>query len=109
MMKILAAGAMSLAFSAAAMAEGPAGQVYEVSAGEGTATVNFASDGSYSIAYSEGGSSGTWTYSDGQLCVTDSEAGEQVCNEWSNLGVGESIVTAVWSGEGVEQTITRVE
>ena len=104
---LLTAGAVAVAFTAAAFAEGPAGQVFEVSTPAGTATVSFSAGGTYTIDTDEGSGTGTWSYGGGELCV-DSGEGE-VCGSWSGLGVGESTVSTDFSQDGSAQTITRIE
>lgn len=107
MKTILTAAVAALGLSAFALADGPAGHVYDVTDGENTWQSTFAEDGGYSNTL---GGEGTWTYEDGELCLlTESEAGAQeVCNEWETMEVGESITTDVWSAEGTQLTITRV-
>jgi hypothetical protein len=106
--KILAASAAAFAFTALAFADdhGPAGQTFEVSAGEVTQTVAFADDGTYTASVGDQSATGTWTFSDDTLCIVNA-AGE-ACGAWSGLAVGESTTSSEFSADGSEATIKRV-
>lgn len=109
MKTLIIAAAAALGLSGLAFANGPAGQVFEITAGDLVYQAMFAEDGGYSNSV---GTEGTWTYEDGTLCLQmESEEGTQeLCNSWESMEVGESVTTSEWSADGeTEMTITRVE
>lgn len=107
MKTILTAAAAAFGLASLAMADGPAGHVYEVTDGENTWQSTFSEDGGYS---NSAGGEGSWTYEGGELCLhMEAEDGTQsMCNPWEEMGVGESMTTTDWSQDGTELTITRI-
>lgn len=106
-MKAFATGVIAaLGLAGLALADGPAGHVYEISipSAEVTYTTSFHEDGSMTNSL---GQEGSWTFEDGVLCITAGE--EPLCNPFEPTDVGESMTTTEWSVDGAEMTITRVE
>lgn len=106
--KFIVAGAAILASSAAAYADGPAGQSFEIT-GEYSRSVSFADDGSYTVTMGGETSSGSWHMQDGQLCVHNPSSGADACADWNPMGLGDSITSTDYSPDGSEETITRTE
>ncbi|MEQ8434231.1 MAG: hypothetical protein RIA71_08315 [Oceanicaulis sp.] len=110
MKRILLAAAALVAFSSAAFAQGPAGQSFDLVSGETVSAVTFSDDGVFTHTAGDVTAEGAYTYADGELCVTmtggDAEA-EPVCGAWTDLEIGESVVTIEFSADGSEMTITR--
>lgn len=84
----------------------PGGQVFDIVLGEIEYSTTFNEDGTYSNTL---GSSGNWSMDDENLCLTPTDGAESICNPWDSLEVGESTTTTVWSPDGSEMVITRVE
>ena len=89
----------------AALAD-PGGQVFDIVYGEIEYSTTFNEDGTYSNTL---GGSGNWTMEDETLCLTPENGTESRCNPWASLEVGESTTTNVWSPDGADMVITRVE
>ncbi|MFP4519245.1 MAG: hypothetical protein ACLFQ5_07300 [Oceanicaulis sp.] len=109
MKRILLAAAALVAVSSAAYAEGPAGQTFDVTAGETVSTFTFTADGGFTQTVGDEIAEGTFTYAEGELCLTP--AGDEVealCGDWTDLDIGESTTTTEFSGDGGEITITRI-
>lgn len=89
------------------------GHSYEVSSANGTATVTFSGDGAYTMTNADGASTGAWTLSEGELCVTPTvpegtEGPGTLCGGWTPVDVGGSFTSTDWSENGEELTITRI-
>lgn len=108
MKSIITAAAMALGLAGAAFADGPAGHVFDISAGDAGYQARFAEDGGYTNTL---GAEGSWTYADETLCLQlpAEEGTQEICNPWESMEVGESMTTAEWSADGTEMTITRIE
>jgi hypothetical protein len=112
MKRFLIAAAALVALSSAAFAEGPASQSFDLVSGETVSTVTFFDDGAFTHTAGDVIAEGTYTYADGELCVTmtgdDAEAeAEALCGAWTDLEIGESTVSIEFSADGSEMTITR--
>ncbi|KPP81343.1 MAG: hypothetical protein HLUCCA04_10150 [Oceanicaulis sp. HLUCCA04] len=106
-MKMFAAGLVAaLGLSGAALAVSPSGHVYESTETESgySYTSTFHADGRFT---NDMGNEGTWTYADGELCITVEDT--ELCNPFEASEVGESVTTDEWRADGVEITITRIE
>lgn len=106
-MKIFAAGLVAaMGMAGSALADGPAGQVYESTETESghSYTSTFHADGRFT---NDMGNEGRWTYEDGELCIIVGES--SLCNPFEPSEVGESVTTDEWRADGVEITITRIE
>ncbi|MCH8488412.1 MAG: hypothetical protein LAT81_00605 [Oceanicaulis sp.] len=103
-------GAASALFLASAAYASPAGQVFEITAGETSYSLWFDEDGGYIKQTEDGAKVGAYTFEDGELCLTSAETEEARCGEWpADLAVNESAVSTDWSDDGLEATILRVE
>lgn len=106
-MKAFATGLVAaLGFAGLALADGPAGHVYDIAipSAELTYTTTFHADGRMENSL---GQEGVWTYEGGELCI--GSAAEPTCNPFEMMDVGESVTTSEWSPDGAEMTITRIE
>lgn len=103
-------GAASALFLASAAYASPAGQAFEITAGETSYSLWFDEGGGYIKRTDDGAKVGTYTFEDGELCLTSAETQEARCGEWpADLAVDESAVSTDWSDDGLEVTILRVE
>ena len=107
MLKTFAAAALAaVSFVGLALAEGPAGHTYAVTTADESWETTFADDGTFTDTR---GLTGTWTYADGELCLTMStaEGDAQICNTFNALEVGGSSTSTGWTDDGSALTITR--
>ncbi|MFN3835309.1 MAG: hypothetical protein ACK4NO_05355 [Glycocaulis sp.] len=106
-MKAFATGVIAaVGLAGMALADGPAGHVYEVNipSAEVTFTATFHADGRMEDTL---GQSASWTYADGLLCIGEPEA--MNCQPFQTGEVGDSVTTTDWTSDGSEMIITRVE
>ena len=106
-MRAFATGVIAaLGLTGMALAEGPAGHVYESTETESgySYTSTFHADGRFT---NDMGNAGSWTYQEGVLCISVEES--ELCNPFEPSEVGESVTTDEWRADGVEITITRIE
>lgn len=69
----------------------------------------FDSEGGYTLTSGEDTVTGTFTYAEGELCVTPAaEGAETLCGAWTDLEIGESATSTEWTEDGAELVITRV-
>ncbi|TGY88336.1 hypothetical protein E5163_10975 [Marinicauda algicola] len=98
------AGLAALATAAAAAQEaGPAGQTWSIESAHGDFTVDFAPDGR--VQDSRGGGE-TWHFDGRTLCVRT--RGQEICEPWRGLSVGESYMSRAWSNTREPVRVTRI-
>lgn len=108
MKRVLFASVLAVALASPVLAQGPAGQSFELAAGEGGAAVEFDMTGTFVLTVDQTTTTGVYTYTDGELCLTGSEDGaETVCEAWTDLEVGESAQSTLWTVDGEAVTLTR--
>jgi hypothetical protein len=109
MKRVLFASVLAVALTAPVLAQGPAGQTFTLAAGEGGAQVEFDQVGTFTLTVDETVTTGVYTYSDGELCLTGSEEGaETACEDWTDLEIGESASSTLWTVDGEPVTVTRI-
>ncbi len=109
MKRVLFASVLAVALAAPVLAQGPAGQTFTLAAGEGGAQVEFDQVGTFTLTVDETVTTGVYTYADGELCLTGSDEGaETACEDWTDLAVGESAESALWTVDDEPVTVTRI-
>lgn len=109
MKRVLFASVLAVALTTPVLAQGPAGQTFSLAAGEGGVQVEFDQVGTFTLIVDETVTTGVYTYADGALCLTGSDEGaETVCEDWTDLAVGESAESTLWTVDGEPVTVTRI-
>ncbi len=108
MIRILLASVLAVALASPVFAQGPAGQSFTLGDGEAAAQVVFDATGTFTLSVDDQVTTGAFTYADNELCLTGSEDGsETVCEAWTDLEVGASTSSTLWTVDGEPVTITR--